>query len=55
MWWTRRAVATPIAPGPEWTKISDDPMLGLLAIRGILAEKGLVADPEAVAWDYPSA
>jgi len=34
----RRVSATPIEPSAEWTRVSDDPMLGILAIRKLIAE-----------------
>jgi len=49
----QRVSATPIAPGPEWTKVSDDPMLGIVAIRKLLADARIVAEPESVNWDFP--
>ena len=49
----RRVSATPIEPSAEWTRVSDDPMLGILAIRKLIAEGKVVAEPEAVTWDYP--
>ena len=34
----------------DWVRVSDDPRLGLLAIRRLLTEQGLVADPRGVDW-----
>jgi len=34
----------------DWVRVSDDPRLGLLAIRRLLSEQGLVADPRGVDW-----
>ncbi len=33
-----------------WTKVSDNPRLGLLAVRQLLVGKGLVSDPRKVDW-----
>lgn len=39
-----------VSPGSGWVKISDDPRLGLLAVRDLLVRKGLVNDPHTVYW-----
>ncbi len=39
--------------GPEWLHVSDESRLGLLAIRRLLAEDSLVADPNVVYWFMP--
>lgn len=40
-------------PGPQWLHVSDETRLGLLAIRKLLAERGLAPDPTAVYWYLP--
>jgi hypothetical protein len=41
------------APGePEWVKVSDDPNLGLLAIREVAGERRLSPAATAIAWEY---
>lgn len=40
-------------PGPEWLHLSDEPRLGLLAIRELVKEAGLVADLSEVYWHLP--
>lgn len=40
-------------PGPQWLHVSDETRLGLLAIRKLLAERGLARDPAAVYWYLP--
>ena len=40
-------------PGPQWLHVSDETGLGLLAIRKLLAERGLASDPTAVYWYLP--
>ena len=40
-------------PGPQWLHVSDETGLGLLAIRKLLAERGLARDPTAVYWYLP--
>lgn len=37
---------------PEWVKVSDDPNLGLLAIREVAGERRLSPQPGAIAWEY---
>ncbi len=40
-------------PEGEWKMVSEDAGLGLLAIRRLVAEQGLVDDPETVFWHMP--
>jgi len=41
------------APGEAgWVKVSDDPNLGLLAIREVAAERSLSAAAASIAWEY---
>lgn len=37
-------------PGPQWHHVSDDVGLGLLAIRQLLVERGLVGEGTTVYW-----
>lgn len=36
-----------------WRQLTDDPRLGLLAVRAFLVERGLVDDDTAVYWHLP--
>ena len=36
-----------------WTHLTDETQLGLLAIRSILTDRGLVGDDRAVYWHLP--
>lgn len=36
----------------EWVKITDDPNLGLLAIRETAQTQGLGSDPAAIQWEF---
>jgi hypothetical protein len=40
--------AAPTQPG--WELISDDTMIGMVDVRRIAKERGLVADPESIEW-----
>ena len=40
-------------PGPQWLHVSDETGLGLLAVRVLLVEAGLVDDPTQVYWLMP--
>jgi len=40
-------------PEPGWLHVSQNARLGLLAVRRILAERGLVSDPREVYWYFP--
>ncbi len=46
----RDALSKPLPEGDGWTKVSDEPSLGLLAARDRLAEGGFVDDPKQVYW-----
>lgn len=35
---------------PGWELISDDTMIGMVTIREIAKERGLVAEPDAIQW-----
>ncbi len=37
----------------RWTHLTDDAQLGLLAVRAILVDRGLVDDVTAVYWYFP--
>lgn len=37
----------------EWTHLTDDAQLGLLAVRAILVDRGLVDDGTTVYWHLP--
>ena len=36
-----------------WTHLTDETQLGLLAVRSILTDRGLVNDDRAVYWHFP--
>ena len=40
-------------PGAQWQHVSDDSKLGLLAIRKVVLERGLVNDLTTVYWYLP--
>lgn len=40
--------AAPTQPG--WELISEDTMIGMVDVRRIAQERGLVADPSAIEW-----
>ena len=46
----RDALSTPLPESDGWTKVSDEPYLGLLAVRARLTEGGFVDDPKLVYW-----
>ena len=46
-----RAPTTHAAPDdPEWVLISDDTMIGMVDVRRIAQERGLVSDPQQIEW-----
>lgn len=46
-----RASTTHAAPQePDWVLISDDTMIGMVTIREIAKERGLVPDPQQIEW-----
>jgi hypothetical protein len=46
-----RAPTTHAAPSdPDWVLISDDTMIGMVTIREIAKERGLVPDPSQIEW-----
>lgn len=51
---TRRALraATRFAapPPPDWQLLDADTMIGMVRVRELAAERGLVDDPQAIQW-----
>jgi len=46
-----RASTTHAAPSdPDWVLISEDTMIGMVTVRQIAKERGLVDDPEKIEW-----
>ena len=46
-----RASTTHAAPeGAEWVLVSDDSMIGMVRVREIAVERGLVDKPEEIQW-----
>ena len=42
-----------ISVGSDWRFLTSQATLGLLAVRGVLVEQGLVCDEKAVYWHFP--
>ncbi len=38
--------------GAEWAKVTDDPNLGILAIREEARQKNLSPAPDAIKWEF---
>lgn len=54
-----RASTTHAAPAdPEWVLVSEDSMIGMMQVRELVKERGLVQEPERLQWtgrtDEPS-
>lgn len=46
-----RASTVHAAPdGPEWVLISEDSMIGMVRVRELAQEKGLVREPGTIQW-----
>ena len=49
----RRVGAGVNAPASsEWVKVTDDPNMGLLAIRQVAQTQGIGQDPAAIKWEF---
>lgn len=46
-----RASTTHAAPeSPDWVLVSEDSMIGMVRIRELVAERGLLPDPAQLQW-----
>ena len=46
-----RASTTHAAPAePDWVLLSDDTMIGMVTVREIAQQRGLVEDPQQIEW-----
>lgn len=46
----RAATRFAAPPGPDWVLLDEDTMIGMVRVRELVAERGLLDDPMQIQW-----